>query len=131
MEYSKQENKLFDYFLNRIEEKDKIKTTEDLINSFENYDIINRGDITDLHDYESSLIERLETFTRIFDLLKTELTELKNISDDVVKNKIDEIIKNYIEIRKNFYLSDNDEPEEELQLELNVENHHDNDISFF
>ena len=113
MNYEQEYNKLFEYFSSRIQ--DKVTTSDQLIEEFTGYDVINQGDQLDFDvmsqmDYERE-IKVLEDLTLIIETLKLQLKELINLNQEELWKKVEDMI-NLCETRKSIYCSENDEPPE-------------------
>lgn len=113
MNYEQEYNKLFEYFSDRTQDKYKIKTSDDLIEIYSDYDVSNCGDLTDLYDCQQSELEKeikvLEDLTYIIETLKTQLKELINLNQEELWKKVEDMI-NLCETRKTIYCSENDKP---------------------
>lgn len=113
MNYEKEYNKLFEYFSNRTQDTYRIKTCDDLIQTYSNYDVLYQPDFTDLHDLRQTEDEKetkvLEDLTSIIETLKTQLKELRKSVSKKSRQKIDDLIE-LAYTRKNIYCSENDKP---------------------
>jgi len=114
MNYEKEYNKLFEYFSNQTQDKSTIKTSDELIEKFENnYCIEFYHD--DFENYKLAQMEReikvLEDLTSIIETLKLQLKELINLNQEELWKKVEDMI-NLCETRKSIYCSENDEPPE-------------------
>lgn len=113
MNYEQEYNKLFEYFSDRIQDKNRIKTSDQLIETYSNYDVLNQANLTDLHDLRQTEDERetkvLEDLTYIIETLKTQLKELRKSVSKKSRQKIDDMIE-LAYARKNIYCSENDKP---------------------
>lgn len=121
MNYEQEYNKLFEYFSDRTQDKNRIKTCDELIETYSNYDVLNSGDLTDLLDCSQSENEReikiLEDLTSIIETLKTQLKELRKSVSKKSRKKIDELIE-LAYTRKNVYCSENDKPTKQHMKEF-------------
>lgn len=115
MNYEQEYNKLFEYFADRTQDKSRIKTSDELIQTYSNYDVLNIGDYTDLYDCQQSELEKeikvLEDLTLIIEELKIGLIELRKSNTKKACRKFDELIE-LANTRKSIYCSENDEPPE-------------------
>lgn len=113
MNYEKEYNKLFEYFSNRTQDTYRIKTCDDLIQTYSNYDVLYQPDFTDLHDLRQTEDEKetkvLEDLTSIIETLKTQLKELRKSVSKKSRQKIDDLIE-LAYTRKSIYCSENDKP---------------------
>lgn len=109
MNYEQEYNKLFEYFSNIIRYTDRVKTSDRLIQKFENYDVINKDDHLALQLYKE--VEALESLTSIIENLKIQLKELTNLNQEKLQKKIEDMI-NLCETRKTIYCSENEESSE-------------------
>lgn len=113
MNYEQEYNKLFEYFSNRTQDTYRIKTCDDLIQTYSNYDVLYQPDFTDLHDLRQTEDEKetkvLEDLTSIIETLKTQLKELRKSVSKKSRQKIDDLIE-LAYTRKSIYCSENDKP---------------------
>lgn len=113
MNYEQEYNKLFEYFSDRTQDKSRIKTSDDLIEIYSGYDVLNSGDYTDLYDCQQSELEKeikvLEDLTSIIEELKIGLMELRKSNTKKARRKFDELIE-LANTRRSIYCSENDEP---------------------
>lgn len=109
MNYEQEYNKLFEYFADMIRYTDKVKISDRLIQKFENYDVVNKGDHLAFQLYEE--VEALESLTLIIETLKLQLKKLINLNQEELWKKVEDMIS-LCETRKSIYCSENDEPPE-------------------
>lgn len=114
MNYEQEYNKLFEYFSNQTQDKTTIKTSDELINKFENnYCIEFYHD--DFENYKLAQMEKehkvLEDLTLIIETVKLQLKELINLNQQELWKKVEDMIS-LCETRESIFHSENDEPPE-------------------
>ena len=125
MNFEQEYNKLFEYFSNKTQEAYRIsnrtqdtyriKTSDDLIEEFENNYYIESFVPNDYELYEEMQMEKehkvLEDLTLIIETVKLQLKELINLNQQELWKKVEDMIT-LCETRESIFHSENDEPPE-------------------